>query len=221
MNKNLFDEQVKGIEQLLTTFKNYKEQENFDGKLIDEIYLQYEKIVEKCTEAYANIDFDENIDLENQEKLDSINIIDSLLDDAEVYYDILNRKLICYAYAYIDSKADSVNTTTQIIDEKTKKVEDKLDKQQGLQFAIFSMVIGAITFILKNAEILTVKDISIKNILLVNFSFLLAISSLFSFIYVFLGFGDNEKSSKFRKIVLVGIPLLFLVGIIIVYLINF
>lgn len=83
------------------------------------------------------------------------------------------------------------------------------------------MVIGVITFILKNAEILTVKDISIKNILLVDFSFLLAISSLFSFIYVFLGFDDNGKSTKFRKIVLIGIPVLFLVAIIVVYLIKF
>lgn len=123
MNKNLFEEQVKVIEELLIIFKRYNEQENFDGKLIDEIYQQYEKIVEKCTEAYANIDFDEQIDWENQEKLDSINVIDSLLDDAEVYYDILNRKLICYAYAYIDSKADSVTNITEHIDEKTKKLK--------------------------------------------------------------------------------------------------
>ena len=79
------------------------------------------------------------------------------------------------------------------------------------------MLISVILFVLTNAKILTDQTLTLKTILIVNFSYLLAVTSLFTLIYVFMGFvSKNEKKTK-NLIVLLGLPILFSVLLILSY----
>lgn len=68
---------------------------------------------------------------------------------------------------------------------KAKETADKADKAQGLQLTVFSAVLTILAFILNNAKILA-DGISLKGILLVNISFLLAVLVMFGIAYMFL-----------------------------------
>lgn len=113
-------------------------------------------------------------------------------------------------YIY-DTTSTPINS---VIVKKTLELQDENKKHQGIQLAIFSMVLSILAFVLTNAKILAVEQINFKNILLVNLSFILSIDILFSFIYLFLGPIFYSKKGKLRLFTFIILPILLIVSIV-------
>lgn len=103
-------------------------------------------------------------------------------------------------YIY-DTTSTPINS---VIVKKTLELQDENKKHQGIQLAIFSMVLS----------ILAVEQINFKNVLLVNLSFILSIDILFSFIYLFLGPIFYSKKGKLRLFTFIILPILLIVSIV-------
>ena len=113
-------------------------------------------------------------------------------------------------YIY-DTTATPINS---VIVKKTLELQDENKKHQGVQLAIFSMVLSILAFVLTNAKILAVEQINFKNVLLVNLSFILSIDILFSFIYLFLGPIFYNKKGKLRLFTFIILPILLIASIV-------
>lgn len=113
-------------------------------------------------------------------------------------------------YIY-DTTSTPINS---VIVKKTLELQDENKKHQGIQLAIFSMVLSILAFVLTNAKILAVEQINFKNVLLVNLSFILSIDILFSFIYLFLGPISYSKKGKLRLFTFIILPILLIVSIV-------
>ena len=113
-------------------------------------------------------------------------------------------------YIY-DTTSTPINS---VIVKKTLELQDENKKHQGVQLAIFSMVLSILAFVLTNAKILAVEQINFKNVLLVNLSFILSIDILFSFIYLFLGPIFYSKKGKLRLFTFIILPILLIVSIV-------
>ena len=113
-------------------------------------------------------------------------------------------------YIY-DTTSTPINS---VIVKKTLELQDENKKHQGIQLAIFSMVLSILAFVLTNAKILAVEQINFKNVLLVNLSFILSIDILFSFIYLFLGPIFYSKKGKLRLFTFIILPILLIVSIV-------
>ena len=125
--------------------------------------------------------------------------------------DIVDAKsLIAFAY---NENAASIN---KVMLSATAVIERDMKASQGLQLTVFSLVLTILAFVLNNSKILAVDDINLKNVLLVNVSFILATVVFFGLIYRFIfpmyfiksdredsqvGL-DNKKSDKsnFKKL---------------------
>ncbi len=102
--------------------------------------------------------------------------------------------------------------------ENYKETNDRINKQQGVQFATFSIFLTILSFVLSNV-ILIAKIPDIKTIVLCNLSILLFSSVLLTFISVLmkLPYGIENKNKRiWNYIVLCVIILMILVGIIVV-----
>lgn len=113
-------------------------------------------------------------------------------------------------YIY-DTTSTPINS---VIVKKTLELQDENKKHQGVQLAIFSMVLSILAFVLTNAKILAVEQINFKNVLLVNLSFILSIDILFSFIYLFLGPIFYSKKGKLRLFTFIILPILLIASIV-------
>ena len=113
-------------------------------------------------------------------------------------------------YIY-DTTSTPINS---VIVKKTLELQYENKKHQGVQLAIFSMVLSILAFVLTNAKILAVEQINFKNVLLVNLSFILSIDILFSFIYLFLGPIFYSKKGKLRLFTFIILPILLIASIV-------
>ncbi len=128
---------------------------------------------------------------------------DALWDKFDSINDDLN-------YIY-DTTSTPINS---VIVKKTLELQDENKKHQGIQLAIFSMVLSILAFVLTNAKILAIEQINFKNVLLVNLSFILSIDILFSFIYLFLGPIFYSKKGKLRLFTFIILPILLIISIV-------
>lgn len=117
-------------------------------------------------------------------------------------YDDLN-------YIY-DEAAVQINN---VFASKTQELEEETRQRQGIQLAIFSIVLSILAFVLTNAKILAVENISFKNVLLVNLSFILSSDVLFSLIYLFMGPAFYSKKGGLRIFTFIILPILLIVAI--------
>lgn len=99
---------------------------------------------------------------------------------------------------------------------KTLELQDSYRRLQGLQLAVFSIVLTILAFVLTNAKILAASQIDFKNVLLVNLSFLLSADFLFSCIYLFLGPIFYSKKGKLRIFTFIVLPIILIVAIVLV-----
>lgn len=129
--------------------------------------------------------------------------IDAKLDRVEVLYD----RIVFFAFNNALNRIDK--------DEKRQKaIEKKIDSQQGLQLTIFSIVIAIISFILNNTKVLSIENVDLKTVLLVNVSFILAVSILFALIYIFMGYNFEHK--KWKYLFLILFPLLMIIALVLI-----
>ncbi len=128
-----------------------------------------------------------------------------LWEKTDSLYDDLN-------YIY-DEASIQINN---VIAAKTQELEESTRKNQGIQLAVFSIVLSILAFVLTNAKILAVDDISFKNILLVNLSFILSSDVLFSLIYLFMGPSFYSKKGNLRIFTFIILPILLIAAIVLV-----
>jgi len=103
-----------------------------------------------------------------------------------------------------------------LIAQKTQEIEERIRNNQGVQLAVFSIVLSILAFVLTNARILTIDDISFKSVLLVNLSFMLSANILFSLIYLFMGPIFYSKKGRLRIFTFVILPILLIAAIVLV-----
>ena len=161
--------------------------------ILQELTAKYNHAVQLADNIYALEDITE----------EQIEKIDEKLDIVEVLYD----KILFFALGVAFDKIEQ--------DEKKQKaMEKKIDSQQGLQFTIFSIVIAMISFILNNTKVLSLDGVGLKTVLMVNISFVLAVSVLFALIYIFMGYNFEHK--KWKYVFLILFPCLMIVSLILV-----
>lgn len=124
-------------------------------------------------------------------------------------FDSLNDDL---NYIY-DTSSIPINS---VIVKKTLELQDEYKKHQGLQLAVFSIVLTILSFVLTNARILAAEQIDFKNVLLVNLSFILSADVLFSFIYLFLGPIFYSKKGGLRTVTFIIVPILLVISIVLI-----
>lgn len=166
-----------------------------DGELEDVLKFNQEYVaVSKTMTEIANelIKFDKNRTHSLWDKFDSIN------DDLNYIY---------------DTSSIPIN---HVLVNKTLELQDSYRRLQGLQLAVFSIVLTILAFVLTNAKILAASEIDFKNVLLVNLSFLLSADILFSCIYLFLGPIFYSKKGKLRTFTFIILPIILIVAIILV-----
>lgn len=128
-----------------------------------------------------------------------------LWDKTDSLYDDIN-------YIY-DASSIPINN---IIASKTLELEDSYRKSQGLQLAVFSIVLSILAFVLTNAKILGAEGINFKNVLLVNLSFILCTDVLFLLIYLFIGPIFYSKKGKLRIFTFVILPIILVVALVLI-----
>ena len=183
------------LEQLDFCVKELQDlaKKEYQKDILQELTAKYKNAVQTADRIYAL----EGITEEQIERADE------KLDIVEVLYD----KILFYALGVAFDKIEQ--------DEKKQKaMEKKIDSQQGLQFTIFSIVIAMISFILNNTKVLSIDGIGLKTILLVNISFILAVSVLFALIYTFMGYNFEQKKWKYAFLIL--FPCLMIVALVLV-----
>lgn len=101
---------------------------------------------------------------------------------------------------------------------KGKLIEDRTDKQQLLNFAIFSLFMTLLTFLLSNIVVLTKTDFSVKTIVVVNLILLLVASVVFLFIGLFFGFVKKSSTAGYviKSVILSLLPILIIAALVLV-----
>lgn len=124
-------------------------------------------------------------------------------------FDSLNAD---FNYIY-DTSSVPINS---VLVKKTLELQDEHKKHQGLQLAVFSIVLSILAFVLTNSKILAAEHINFKNVLLVNLSFILSVDILFSFIYLFLGPIFYSKKCRLRVFLFIILPILIIAAIVLI-----
>lgn len=153
-------------------------------------YIVIIKELEKITEKTLKYDGTRTCDLWDK--------IDSLNDDINYIY---------------DTSSIPINN---IIAEKTLELEESYRKSQGLQLAVFSIVLSILAFVLTNAKILGAEGIDFKNVLLVNISFILCTDVLFSLIYLFMGPVFYSKKGHLRIFTFIILPIILVIALVLI-----
>ena len=113
-------------------------------------------------------------------------------------------------YVY-DTSSIPINS---VLVENTIELQESYKKTQGLQLAVFSIVLTILAFVLTNAKILAAEAINFKNVLLVNLSFILSSDFLFSLIYLFIGPVFYSKRGALRIFTFVIFPIILVSAIV-------
>ncbi len=173
---------------LIETSKKTVDGELDDVLKFNEKYLEITKQLDSVAKDLLSFDKKRNDPL--WDKFDSIN------DDLNYIY---------------DTSSIPINT---VIVKKALELQDIYKKQQGLQLAVFSIVLTILAFVLTNAKILAADQIDFKNVLLVNLSFILSADVLFSFIFLFVGPIFYSKKGGLRIFTFIVLPILLIASIV-------
>lgn len=105
---------------------------------------------------------------------------------------------------------------TDDLEKKLGRIENNIRNAQGMQLAVFSIVLTILAFVLTNAKILAASEIDFKNVLLVNVSYLLSADIFFSLIYLFMGPVFHQKSTALRYLILVVAPIFLTIALVLI-----
>jgi len=181
-----YDEIYNSLNSLFNEINNYIfERATDESSEYDDESIKDEESPETTDNQYKELQ--EFIEKDLYEVWDNL---DSLFDDSKnrINQIILN---------------ESVNIRKSVtgLDSNVQIMQHDLRTNQGMQLTVFSFVMTILTFILNNARILSIDDIDIRSVLLVNIGFLIAAVVLFTLLYVLIlpMFGrevDKEQTSK-------------------------
>ncbi len=76
--------------------------------------------------------------------------------------------------------------TASKAEQTAASLEQDMKSTQALQLTVFSIILTILAFVLTNAKILAADGIDLRNVLLVNISYLIAVCTLFALIYLFI-----------------------------------
>lgn len=170
---------------------------------MDTAYVMLDDLQDKTEERLAEEQKAGNVNNENNIRND-LKKIDSLWDKLEKLSLDLNS-------TYNAISSDITNTLLRMELERKQREQ----KSKGMDLAVFSIIISIITFLVTNSKLLG-GEIQLKTVLLVNMSFLLAVFVLFILIYYFLYMIDGAKEPKFKKALLIIVPVTLVIGIILI-----
>ena len=97
-------------------------------------------------------------------------------------------------------------------------MEERTEKQQLINFAVFSLFMTLLTFLLSNIVVLTKIDFTTKTIVVINLVLLLVATVVFLFIGVFFGLIRKKSTAGFvlKYIVMSILPFLVATALILV-----
>ncbi len=136
--------------------------------------------------------------------LDDCGLTDEQEDELFDWYDNINND-INMAFDYSSSYIN-----LQVLN-KIEDMENRADNNQALQLTVFSIVLTILSFVLTNAKILAADNIDFKNVLLINLTYLLVCSVLFTFILFFINGVHRKLSTIASKLVLAFILIVLLI----------
>lgn len=190
--RSLEDERLEEIAQKIFSFSRANVNSYID-------YSEWKNIFDEYQDIYEAID----------DYVDSIPeyAYSSVKDRIESFVSELNF--------YNDGYMRKYNSWTVM---KGKSVEERSEKQQILNFAVFSLFMTLLTFLFSNIVIITKTDFSVKSIIVINLILLLVASVVFLFIGVFFGLVKKRSTLGyvFKYIVLSLMPIIIATALIIV-----
>lgn len=197
----------KGIENLTSMVSNTP---NNDNEL-DNLAIKVEEFVETNAKNFNSID-EWNILFEEYQSLtDEVKTLSEKSKQDQDTLDGCERLLTRISVSYeIHLRIFNI---WQI--KNFKSLDNKIDRQQVSTFAVFSIFITLLTFILTNVTLS--QNFEFKNYLLVNLLLIFIATILFSFLGVFLGVVGKTGSKQmitFKYILLLILPLLALSALI-------
>lgn len=150
----------------LDKMSNNADNVNFDAISFHKLYAEICEIVEHLEDIDNDFSNEENDEIEY------------LFDRTNYIYE----KSIVYL---------SINTINNY-----EKLNEKIDKQQGVQFATFSIFLTILAFVLTNTKVLSIAEICTKTVLLVN----LILTCCFNFVLFYCFFSRFTFIKKLKKI---------------------
>ena len=189
---------------------------SFEDKQLEEIEHKIRSFSRANIESYTDYSDWKNLFDEYQGIYEAIDdYVDSIPEYA--YSNVKDRieSFVSELNYYNDGYMRKYNSWTAM---KGKSIEERSEKQQILNFAVFSLFMTLLTFLLSNIVIITKTDFSVKTIVVINLVLLLVASIVFLFIGLF--FGLIKKRSTvgyvFKHIVLSIMPIIIAAALIII-----
>ncbi len=174
-----------------------KIESRFDREQIMIFHREYPKLVKKTGDMMKEILNNKGV-LTSQQFTNLMDSLDKSVSDLNYVYDTVSRAI-------------NLNIT-----EKVFELEDNVKNHQGLQLAVFSIVLSILAFVLTNAKILAADGISFRNVMLVNLSFILAADVFFSLIYLFMGPVFYSTKGGLRWFIFAVLPILLIIAIVLI-----
>ena len=187
-----------------------------EDKRLEEIELKIRSFSRANVESYTDYSDWKNLFDEYQEIFRSI---DDYVDSIPEYaYSNVKDKIESFVSElnfYNDGYMRKYNSWTAM---KGKSVEERSEKQQILNFAVFSLFMTLLTFLLSNIVVITKTDFTVKTIVVINLVLLLVASVIFLFIGLFFGLVKKRSTIGyvFKNIILSLIPIFIATALIII-----
>ena len=200
-------EEIAKIEEDITKFKELTESlPTLDEKIIISINEDYLSLT-RSLEILLN---HEGLSEEEANEVDQTCL--ELLYNIESLYDINSIRIQNYVIETTEKNLKSCDE----FNKRAESIESTYKQNQGVQLATFSIVLSILAFVLTNAKVLAIDQISFKSVLLVNLSFILATDCFFSLIYLFIGPVFYDKKGKLRFFAFIIVPFLLIIAIVLI-----
>ena len=187
-----------------------------EDKQIEEIEHKIRSFSRANIESYTDYSDWKNLFDEYQGIYEAIDdYVDSIPEYA--YSNIKDRieSFVSELNYYNDGYMRKYNSWTAM---KGKSIEERSEKQQILNFAVFSLFMTLLTFLLSNIVIITKTDFTVKTIVVINLILLLVASVVFLFIGLFFGLVKKRSTAGyvFKHIILSMMPILIAAALILI-----
>lgn len=187
-----------------------------ENKVLDDITKSVESFGDIDSYLFNDYEEWENLFNKYQEITKSIDDYADSIDEYE-YASVKDRieTLFSELNYYNDKHLLKYNSWTV---KKGKGLEERSDKQQLLNFAVFSLFMTLLTFLLSNIVVITKTDFSVKTIVVINLVLLLTASVVFLFIGLFFGLVKKRSKAGYvaKCIILSFLPFLIATALILV-----
>lgn len=213
-NKNTHISNIKIPDEELFDDKKWEQATAKIKKLRNELKIEYNRI----TDLIAN---SKNDEIHFREILLSFEYCNSLVEELfEEELNVEQYEEIEYFISVVDYFYERVMVDILLtVNDKHITITDTINKQQGIQFATFSIFLTILSSVLANVIIIS-KGLDLKTIILCNLSILLFATVLFNFIIYFYKIPDNNENiivKILKRIAIILLPILIMIAIIVIF----